>query len=403
MLPEVDAPVSVSPWEAARNILCVRLDSLGDVLMTTPAIRALKEDRPGRRVTLLTSPSGAAAARLAPEIDEVIVYEAPWMKHTGARFDPAPEYAMAELLRARSFDAAVIFTVYSQNPLPAAFLCYLAGIPLRLAHCRENPYQLLTDWVKDTEPNDHIRHEAKRQLDLVATVGARAEDRTLSVHVPAGATEKVTALLIAAGLDFERPWLALHAGATAASRRYPPEMFAEVVRRLVTECNAQVVFTGDAGEIELIEQIRQGALAPLDGAELSGRDRLISVAGLLSLGELAGLLKLAPLLLTNNTGPMHMAAGLGTPVVALYALTNPQHTPWETPSVVLFNDVPCKFCYKSVCPQGHHLCLRGVAPERVVAAAQTFLAARSWAPASVEEMLPSAEAANAQGVSEAIG
>jgi len=70
---------------------------------------------------------------------------------------------------------------------------------------------------------------------------------------------------------------------------------------------------------------------------------------------------------------------------------------------VLFNDVPCKFCYKSVCPQGHHLCLRGVAPERVVAAAQTFLAARSWAPASVEEMLPSAEAANAQGVSEAIG
>ncbi len=128
------------------NLLCVRLDSLGDVLMTTPAIRALKEARPGRRVTLLTSPSGAAAARLVPEIDEVIVYEAPWMKHsTAGSAGASREYAMAEQLRRRSFDAAVIFTVYSQNPLPAAFLCYLAGIPLRLAHCRENPYQLLTE------------------------------------------------------------------------------------------------------------------------------------------------------------------------------------------------------------------------------------------------------------------
>ncbi len=400
MLPEPNTD-RVALWDAAQNILCVRLDSLGDVLMTTPAIRALKEDRPDRRVTLLTSPSGAAAARLIPEIDNVIVYEAPWMKHTAARFDPAPEYAMAELLRAGNFDAAVIFTVYSQNPLPAAFLCYLAGIPLRLAHCRENPYQLLTDWVKETEPNDRIRHEAQRQLDLVATVGAATADRTLSVHVPPGATEKVTALLVAAGLDLNRPWLALHAGATAASRRYPPEMFAEVIRRLVSECRAQVVFTGDAGEIELTDQIRQLALAPLDGERCGPSDGLISLAGLLDLGEMAALLKLAPLLVTNNTGPMHVAAGLGTPVVALYALTNPQHTPWETPSVTLFHDVPCKFCYKSVCPEGHHLCLRGVSPERVVAAARGFLAARTWTPASVEEFLPSAHA-GVSSASEAI-
>jgi lipopolysaccharide heptosyltransferase II len=400
MLPDSSAD-RFAQWDAAQNILCVRLDSLGDVLMTTPAIRALREDHPDRRITLLTSPSGAAAARLIPEIDRVIVYEAPWMKHTAARFDPAPEYAMAELLRAGNFDAAVIFTVYSQNPLPAAFLCYLAGIPLRLAHCRENPYQLLTDWVKETEPNDRIRHEAQRQLDLVATVGARTADRTLSVHVTPGAAEKVTALLVAAGLDLNRPWLALHAGATAASRRYPPEMFAEVVRRLTRDCRAQVVFTGDAGEIELIEQIRQLALAPLDGERCEPGEGLISLAGLLDLGEMAALLKLAPLLVTNNTGPMHMAAGLGTPVVALYALTNPQHTPWETPSVTLFNDVPCKFCYKSVCPEGHHLCLRGVSPERVVVAARGFLSARTWAPASIEEYLPSAPI-NANAASEAV-
>jgi lipopolysaccharide heptosyltransferase II len=399
VLPETIAAGVVSAWAIAQNILCVRLDSLGDVLMSTPAIRALKEDRPDRRITLLTSPSGATAARLVPEIDDVIVYEAPWMKHTTDRSDPSAEYAMAELLRTRRFDAAVIFTVYSQNPLPAAFLCYLAGIPLRLAHCRENPYQLLTDWIKDTEPQERVRHEAQRQLDLVATVGARAADRSISVRVPAGAIEEVTALLVAAGVDLNRPWLALHAGATADSRRYPPEMYAEVVGRLVSECGAQVVFTGGPDETDLIEQIRTQAAAPPNGA----RAGLVSLAGLLDLGEMAALLKLAPLLISNNTGPVHIAAGLGTPVVVLYALTNPQHTPWETPSKVLFNDVPCKFCYKSVCPEGHHQCLRGVSPDRVVAAARTFLSARTSAPASTEELFPLASADDLRHASEAIG
>lgn len=395
MSPEPNASTSTtSAWERAQNVLCVRLDSLGDVLMTTPAIRALKEDRPDRRITLLTSPSGAAATRLIPEIDGVIVYEAPWMKHTAARFDPAPEYAMAEMLRARGFDAAVIFTVYSQNPLPSAFLCYLAGIPLRLAHCHENPYQLLTDWVKDTEPGDYVRHEVQRQLDLVATVGARSTDRSLSVHPPAGSTERVGALLAAAGLDARRPWVVLHAGATAPSRRYPPEQYADVVRRLVREAGAQIVLTGSADEAELIDMIREQAL----GSASDSEPGLISLAGLLDLGEMAALLRLSPLLISNNTGPAHMAAGLGTPVVVLYALTNPQHTPWETPSKVLFHDVPCKFCYKSVCPEGHHMCLRGVSADRVLAAALNFLAARDWpAQSRREEALFNTDAVPASG------
>ena len=82
----------------------------------------------------------------------------------------------------------------------------------------------------------------------------------------------------------------------------------------------------------------------------------------------------APLLIANNTGPVHMAAALGTPVVDLYALTNPQHTPWAVPHRVLSHDVPCKYCYKSVCPEGHHNCLRLVTPEAVVQAARELVA-----------------------------
>src|SRR5947209_5698442 len=174
-------------WIRAQNVLCVRLDALGDVLMTTPALRALKESHPSRRLTLLTSPAGAEVARLVPEVDEVLVYDAPWVKATAPRADCQPEFAMVERLRQRRFDAAVIFTVYSQNPLPPALLCFLAEIPLRLAHCRENPYQLLTHWVPDPEPDRLARHDVRRQLDLVAEVGCRTACDRLSVRVPAGA------------------------------------------------------------------------------------------------------------------------------------------------------------------------------------------------------------------------
>lgn len=347
-----------SDWADARRLLCVRLDSLGDVLMTTPAIRALRASAPGRQISLLTSPSGAAVARLVPEIDEVLIYEPPWMKATPPRADSAVDRAQVEALRAGQFDGAVIFTVYSQSPLPPALLCYLADVPLRLAHCHENPYQLLTDWVRDPEPLDPPRHEVRRQLDLVAAIGARTDDERLSLRVPPAAEAHVGRLLRERGLVGGRPWAVLHPGSTAASRRYPPELFAEAARRLVAEHGWSLVLTGSADERPLTDEIAARAGVPLH-----------DLAGTLGLPELAALIAAAPLLIANNTGPAHVAAAVGTPVVSLYALTNPQHTPWLVPSRVLSSDVPCRWCYRSVCPEGHQACLRRVPPAAVVDAA----------------------------------
>jgi lipopolysaccharide heptosyltransferase II len=349
-------------WAEARRLLCVRLDALGDVLMTTPALRALKTGRTDRRITLLASSAGAAAAALVSEVDEVIVYDAPWMKATAEREDSAPEYAMAQRLRAGEFDGAVVFTVFTQSPLLAAFLCYLAQIPLRAAHCRENPYQLLSDWVIDCETLPSVRHEVQRQLDLVAALGYRTEDTRLSVRIPPGDQAQVRERLAAAGLRAGR-WVVIHPGASAASRRYPPEHFAAAARLILARQPLQIVFTGSAGERELIDGIRARIGHPT-----------CSLAGELDLPQLAALIAQAPLLICNNSGPAHVAAAVGTPVVDLYALTNPQHTPWGVPSRVLSHEVPCRNCLKSVCPEGHHHCLRLVAPEAVAHAAFELLA-----------------------------
>lgn len=359
-------------WERAERLLCIRLDSLGDILMTTPAIRALKHARPDRRITLLTSPSGEAAAGLIPEIDEILVYEAPWMKASPSRPDSRVDRVALDDLRARHFDGAVIFTVYSQNPLPAALLCYLADIPLRLAYCHENPYQLLTDWVPDPEPAAEIRHEVRRQLDLVAAVGARTDDERLSLHVPDDVWADARRALRDRGLNLEQPWCVVHPGSTAASRRYPPESYAEVVRHLVTDHGWSAVLTGSSDERDLVREIAATAAVPL-----------YDLTGALDLASLAAVIASAPVLIANNTGPAHIAAAVGTPVVSLYALTNPQHTPWQVPSCVLSHDVPCRWCYRSICPEGHHACLRQVPPEAVVTAALD-LAAGSRTPLSMK-------------------
>jgi lipopolysaccharide heptosyltransferase II len=352
-------------WSLARNLLCVRLDTLGDVLMTTPAIRGLKESGKGRRITLLTSGLGEKIARLIPEIDDVLVFEAPWMKGTGELRGTGESLELVERLKQLRFDGAVIFTVYSQNPLPAALLCFLAEIPLRLAHCRENPYQLLTDWVPELEPERLIRHEVKRQLDLAEAAGARPSDLRMSLAVPENARARARNILERAGIGEASSWLVLHPGASAPSRRYPPEHFAAAADQLAGR-GWRIVLTGSASEERLISYIRQQMIMPS-----------IGLAGRLSLAELAAVLEAAPLLISNNTGPVHMAAALGTPVVDLYALTNPQHTPWAVENRVLSHDVPCRNCYKSVCPEGHHHCLTLVRPEAVVEAATELLVLRT--------------------------
>ena len=356
-------------WAQARNILVVRLDSMGDVLMTSPALTAIRHTAPDARITLLTSASGAEAGRRLSVVDDVLTYVAPWMKPAPGQDAAPPDLAFIARLANRQFDAAIIFTVCTQSALPAALLCQLAGIPLRLAQTRENPYGLLTDWLPDVDT--HIataRHEVQRQLDLVGHVGYMTADTRLQLDYGASEVASMRRRLTAAGGDATQPYIVIHPGATAASRRYPAAQYAAAAQRLERSTGWRIVLTGGTDEAALIEQACDGI------------DQPVRLDGQLDLGELAALIAGAQVLVCNNTGPAHVAAAVGTPVVVLYALTNPQHTPWQVPMRILSHDVGCRYCLKSQCPQRHHDCLVQITPTAVVEAVTELVSSRLNAP-----------------------
>jgi lipopolysaccharide heptosyltransferase II len=354
-------------WQAVKRVLAIRLDNLGDLLMTTPALVALRASLPQAQITLLASRAGAALTSHVPVVDEVLAFDAPWVKRPAGVLEQALPLGQAEAelvrrLAAQRFDAAVIFTVCTQSALPAALLCLQAGIPLRLAYSRENPYELLTDWIHDTEvPADGMRHEAQRQLDLVHHVGLQADAQRLLFRYRVEEALDMRHKFERAGGDLTRPYFVVHPGATAASRRWPAERFGQAAQALMDATGCQAVFSGGADEEPLV---RQALAAMRDGGAGA-----VSLAGQLALGELASLIAGAQVTLCNNSAPAHLAAALDAPVVVLYALTNPQHTPWQARSRVLNHPVPCRHCLKSVCPERHHDCLERVPPQDVVQAA----------------------------------
>ena len=295
--------------------------------MSTPAIRALKETLQCK-ITLLTSSVASQLIPLLPEIDEWMVFDLPWLKHKNS-FSSEQVNAVIQEIKARQFDACVVFTVYSQNPLPTAMLAYMAGIPRRLAYCRENPYALLTDWVPDQEPYSFIQHQVRRDLNLVASVGAITKSKRLSLDIPSHVNMEVESILNHNGVDLTKPWLIMHTGVSEEKRQYPDESWVQIGRLIIEELGYQVFLTGSASEKEyaqrLVKKIGKGAC---------------SLSGHFALSQFVQLVKQAPVVISVNTATVHIAAAVETPIVVLYALTNPQHLPWKGKGKMLLFDVP---------------------------------------------------------------
>jgi ADP-heptose:LPS heptosyltransferase len=185
-----------------------------------------------------------------------------------------------------------------------------------------------------------------------------------------------------------RPLVVVHPGCSLPARTYPWELYTRVVELLVERLGVRVALTGAADERELVGRIYESVRPDL-------RADVTPLAGELSFPGLCALIEMAQLAITNNTGPMHIAAAVKTPVVALFALTNPpeQWGPWHVAHRQLYHDVPCRICYSRICPYGHE-CLRLVTPEQVTQAARELV---RDAESAAETRMRSASLASPQG------
>lgn len=332
------------------HVLAVRLDNDGDVLLTGPAIRALAAS--ATHVTLLCGPRGRRAARILPGVDAVRVFRAPWI-------DPEPDPvrrddmdAVVDGVADLAADEAVIFTSFHQSPLPTALLLRMAGVARVGAISEDYPGSLLD--VRHRVPDDV--HEVERALSLAAAFGCPVppgDDGRLAVRRPDDTPA-----------PFDEPYVVVHPGASVPARAWPPEHHRELVHLLVRR-GMPVVVTGSPAERELTRHVAGGP-----------SDFVADLGGATTLGQLADVLAGARAVVVGNTGPAHLAAAVGTPVVSLFAPTVPaiRWRPYKVPQRLLMTDVPCAGCRARVCPVPGHPCLETLTPAHVADALERLLA-----------------------------
>lgn len=327
-------------WLNARRILVARMDNAGDVLMCGPALRAIRRSLPNAHLTLWASPGGSEVAPLLPEIDSTLVTRAIWQDLGRLDFDPQRERDLVQTLADGQFDGLIVFTSFSQSPLPPAYAGYLAGIPRRAGQSKEFGGAILSDAVM---PVPDTTHQVDRNLHLVESLGFPADVRRLAVTIPEESRDTVGVKLHLKGIGFGRPFVVMHPGASCPSRRYAPERFAEVGRSLFKAMNWPVLITGAERDRNLVASIVD-EIGP--GA--------ISMVGETDLAEFAALVERSTCVITNNTLTMHLADAVGAPEVVLFAGTEheEQWRPRSTTARLMRRPTDCHPCYRFECPYG---------------------------------------------------
>ena len=334
---------------AARRILVVRADNIGDVVTTTPALRALLAAAPDARIDLLASPAGSAVVEMIPELDGALVVSASWQQLPGAAgADGDAERTLLDRVAAGGYDVLLVLTSFSQSPWPVAHLGLLAGIGTRVVHSREFGGAVATHWV--TPPPDGT-HQVDRALHLLAAIGVPHRGRETGLRVPADARRA------AAALAPDRPFAVLAPGASCASRRYPAERFGAAAAQLAG-AGLPVLVAGSEKEAPLVARVVSAAGHPD-----------VTPVPPVPLPVFTALIAHAAVAVTNNSGGMHLADAVRTPVAVTYGGTErtEELRPRSTQATLLRRAVPCSPCRQLHCPYQHE-CL-DVAPAEVAAAA----------------------------------
>jgi heptosyltransferase-2 len=346
------------PVKEYKRILIIRLDKIGDVLLSTPAIKALRDAYPKSYIAFLARPYARQIVNGNPYLDKVLLYN-----KRGKEKGILGNLEFIKELKTGQFDLAVMLHPTRRSHL----LAFIAGIPERLGYDRKWGF-LLTKRIPHTKQFG-LKSETDYTLDLLRYIGVESKDKALYMPVNTVSEDKVMHIFRYNGIKDGDIVVVVHPGASCPSKRWPARNFATVADRLAEKHRAKIIVIAGEDESAIGNSVAKAIKAGC--VDLSGRT---------TVGDLASIFKRSSLLISNDSGPVHVACAMGTPVVAIFGrsdrgLSPGRWGPSGRDDIVLHKDVGCTICLAHRCRRGFR-CLEAITSDEVLDAADRILARR---------------------------
>lgn len=338
-----------------KRILITRTDRLGDVVLSTPVIRYIRKASPDAYIAFLVRPENKDVVLNNPDLDEVIIYD---KRGSEKSFINTVKFAFG--LKAKNFDTAI--ALHPTNRVH--IMLFLAGIPVRAGYDKKMGF-LLTQRIKH-EKQKGEKHEADYNFDLLSALGMDAGDADRKPYIATSEDEKRLVDFVWRDHGIKRDVIAIHAGASCPSKRWSPKEFAKVADELSDKYDMDIVLVGGDETSDLSAEVISGM-----------RNKAFDVTGNLLVGELAELLRRARLFISNDSGPVHVAVAVGTPVISIFGRSDPGLSPkrWGPlggSDKVVHKDAGCEECLAHACCK-EFKCLEAITSDDVVREADELL------------------------------
>ena len=338
-----------------QRILIVRTDRIGDVLLSTPVIKALRQKYPQAYISMMVAPLARDIVEGNPYLDEVIIYDKDIKHRSWMR-----SLKFSSRLKKRKFDLAIILHPTNRVHL----LTFLAGISRRLGYNRK--FGFLVNFRKEHTKQDGLKHEAEYNLDLLCDLGLSGNAQDLFMPIRPESEQWVKDLFDSQGIKETDKILAINPGASCSSKIWPAGNFAKVADILAKQHNFKILILAGPKDIPVADMIAHKI-----------REGAINLSGKTSLSHLASILKRCVLFISNDSGPVHIASSLGVPVISIFGRNQPGLSPRRWGPLGRFDkylhkDVGCVQCLAHDCKK-EFACLRAISVEDVLSAAESIL------------------------------
>lgn len=332
------------------NILIVKMSAIGDVIHALPVAAALKHSIPEAKITWVVEKPAADLVMNNPYIDHVVIFEKPKFKSFTGLLQNMPGFISA--LRKQHFDVALDL----QGLFKSAAISYLSGAGKRLVYCNPREFSHLVG--EPVNGPNSAGHVVERYLDVARQLGCIIDTPVFGITIPQKTADLAEARARQAGLSLAESYVVLIPGTNWPNKCWPATHFAALADKLYSKGLIPVI-TGGAAEQYIAQEIIQNMDIPA-----------IDLTGKTSLLELAHILTHASAVVAGDTGPMHLAAAVNTPVVALFGPTDPDRNgPFGTGHKIILTERPCRGCWHRQCPEGKD-CLADIGAEAVLQAVE---------------------------------